>query len=579
MKRNLVQYVAAPWCAAAILLAACTGGTDDTADRPVTPPPAESGAQPSVPDNPENPENPDTPDNPGKEEPKKYADVTTVLKEILGEKYNEISEEVSTNITLTAQTIDAVTDTFSVLNSVITAKAEDEESKMNEAKAKVNSYKDNSEIMTALVAQNEGRIGLTKQTEAQVPGSFGEEKGPSPIFDCNIYDISVLKDDFKVSLSGKFDYFYNHIGSLKGNIDISKLEIVSHIDRGDNVLVQTKLLKEEIYDKFNLKDKDANSLPTLNFGLYNGGYEFGLKHFLDIYDAFGKSDKLNITASFGSMDGRTLVEGIAPDDYTLFEADGDTAKSSNDKSIKSFNINELKSFADNYGISTFRNLIISGTPDKEMEVDWSLTNIIFEEDMSKLTNTSASLFGVVYFKDLPYNNTRSDGQNLFGVLKLDKLDSNVNFKINGSKESVFDIRNIDKDELNLYNPSYEQHIFTQINSVYFSADAKDLKKDDSLYIKFIKLTKAGYINNEYFGDGDRANGAFNEDHEPDPASKTLRKLSEFEYYGNYEQFETSAYSSYTQEEFNKLLDYQKDKLESDKDAKTIAKVNALYPLC
>lgn len=617
MRRSITRSIAAPWCALAILLAACTGsGAATEDDQPIEQPapkpetPAEPNTpdvsddpnnpdNPDVPDNPNNPENPNNPDNPNNpgEEAPQYEDVKAVLKEILGDKYEAISGEVSQNITLTAQTIDAVTDIFPDLKAVV-----EDSSKMTAAKTKVN--KSTDDVKKALVAQVEEKISLTKKELIEenevLQGVFekenkNEEGGLSPIWGSNLYYISNIAEDFTIYLSGEFDYFYNHIESLEGDIDISKLEIVSHLDRGDRVLVPTSSLKEEIYNKLKLESKNGDSLPTLNFGLHNNE-DLGLKYFLDIYDKYNKSKKLQIDAHFGFMDGRTLVDGVDKNDYTLFESDGNTAKESTSPSIKSFKINELIDFAEKYHISEFMNLIISRDLTENKEVDWGFTNIIFEGDVSKLINSSERVLnGIVYFKDLPYNNKDVGGQGINGVVKLNKLEGLKNFKINDKSESqemthnksVVDLRGINKDKMEKYNPSYEDRIFKWIGAVYFAGDVKTLAENDKLYTKFINYEYSEYINNEYFGDSVRKNsiGYEKDNSTAFTTSKTARKLSEFEYFGNNRYYEESAKDSYKENletnnfEGLNLLDIQIERLKNSNNDKTIAKVTTLCPLC
>ena len=57
------------------------------------------------------------------------------------------------------------------------------------------------------------------------------------------------------------------------------------------------------------------------------------------------------------------------------------------------------------------------------------------------------------------------------------------------------------------------------------------------------------------------------------ASKNPRTLKEFEYFGNYDKFEKSAYSSYSSTEFDNLPKEEREQLEGDKDAKKIAQNN------
>ncbi|MDE7140886.1 MAG: hypothetical protein K2O09_09090, partial [Treponemataceae bacterium] len=599
MRRSIAQYVAAPWCALAILLAACTGDGAATEDDRHVENPAPKPEMPAEPDS------PDTPDDTGNYTPK-YESARAVLKEILGDKYDEILEGMPQNITLTARTIDAVIGISSVLESVTKASDEEHETEnMTDAKTKVNTLTEKADgseealqdtsaeglekmlqafnaeeakqALQALVAQTEKKISLSK-TEKKYSGYNGVYLWDD--IESQVYDITA-NGDMNLSLDGNFKYFDNHIESLNGNIDISNITITSQVYNGVELLIPEEDLKEEIYNKLNLEGKNLESLPTLAFKL-GGDKELGLKHFLEIYDtyAYGKSEKFNLTASFGSMDGRTLVEGVAKDEYTLFEADGDTAKASGDGTIKSFDINELVDFADTYHISRFSNLIISGDA-KQAEVNWQLTNIIFEGNMSKLTNTYAlsdALRGIVYFMKLPYDNKNvnfGEGQYMNGVVKLDELGVSTNIRLQPSIYSVIDIRKVDEDGIIAYNPSKADHIFSQVGSVYFNENVQPLVNGGILYSKFIQATISARIDNEYFGDKDRRNSVNSLEN---PASKKPRKLSEFEYYGIHSKFEHAAVESYNGD-FSGVTKNQEEKLKADINVKLIAKVSTLCPLC
>ncbi|MBD5448211.1 MAG: hypothetical protein HDR32_10910 [Treponema sp.] len=615
MRRSIAQYVAAPWCALAILLAACTGDGAAMEDERHVETPAPKPETPAEPDTLDTPNNPDNPDSTGNYTPK-YESAKAVLKEILGDKYEDISAGMPQNITLTAQAIDAVTGISSVLESVTKASSEEHETEnMTDAKTKVNTLTEKAggseevlqdpsaeglekmlqafnaeeakQALQALVAQAEEMISVSKKENNELLGSFEDVNEPNKVADPkdgnNLY-ISA-SDEYKVSLSGEFDYFDNHIESLEGDIDISKLIIVSHEDRGDRVLVASSSLRKEIYEKLNLESKEGDALPTLKFGLTHDK-DLGLKYFLDIYKKYNKSKKLKIDAHFISMDGRTLVEGVAEDEYTLFQADGNTAKASKDRTIKSFDINELVDFADTYHISRFSNLIISGDA-KEADVNWQLTNIIFEGNMSQLTNTSGtSLKGIIYFKDLPYDNTELDENKrpyLDGALKLNKWASTLKIQVGLTKANVLDISNIDKNTMEKYSIK-QGDVFSYggISTIYFhesiedSARKSDKSYDVSFYKKFISLS-AGGIDNEYFGTGDRQD-SYRSRNRKTAASKTPRKLSEFEYYGNNSYFEHAAVESY-KDDFSSVTPEQRDVLKGDINVKLIAKVSTICPLC
>ena len=488
------------------------------------------------------PTNPSDPSNSTEPTDSYYKNVSEILKEILGSEYETISGDISQSITLTAQTIKAASDIFPVLESVI-----NNANKMDSAKEQV--VKSNNDTKNALVAQAENKItikGKTAEYEGYIENEETNTHSPTTVYDGYGYEISA-NGNMNIILSGKFNYFYDHIDSLKGNVDISKVEIYSDKLKGwdDDLKLLSSSLKEEIYEKLSLDNKTVDALPKLSFGLYNDDYYYGLKRFMDIYSKYNKSEKLNITASFGIMDGRYLVNGVNPDNYTLFESDGNTVKS--DNTVKSMDINELIEFTNKYDVYAVRNMIITGKPNSKQTVDWELTNVIFKEDMSNLTNTSTySLTGVVYFNDLPYNNNLIVGQFINGVVKLNKLSKNINLQAS-IDFGIVDLRGIDKNTMNSYDM---QEIFIGgLSSVYFAEDIKELsriktgEKNRDFYKKLIDIYSKD-VHNEYYGTGDREDGYITSGYNNIPTSKKARTLKEFEYYGNNNKFEKSAYDSY-----------------------------------
>ena len=446
----------APLCVLALLLTACSGGSDaggnsddgyyddgsyEQPSEPPSPGSGGTGAGDDVSDNPTDPKDPpDEPTDPTEPTEPSYKNVSEILQEILGAEYETISGNISQNITLTAQTIKAVSDIFPVLESVITNANE-----MDSAKEQV--VNADNDTKKALVAQSENKISI-KGKEAEYAGYYSNKWPPVPvhIYDGYGYEIAA-NGDMNIILSGKFNYFYERIESLEGNIDISELELYSGKLKGwdDDLSVPMTDLKEKIYDKFNLSNKSIDALPKLSLGLVNDDYDYGLKHFLVIYNKYNKNAKMQITGTFGEMNGRYLVDGVTPDNYTLFESDGNTVKS--DNSVKSVDINELIDFANQYGIYEIKNIKINGTLSSAKTVDWMLTNVVFETSMANLTNSSSSdLKGVVYFKDLPYASTKN--QSINGVVRYDKLASSINKISSGSMTSVIDMRGIDKNTMN-----------------------------------------------------------------------------------------------------------------------------------
>lgn len=261
--------------------------------------------------------------------------------------------------------------------------------------------------------------------------------------------------------------------------------------------------------------------------------------------------------------------------YTLFESDGNTVKNKDNQTVKSLTIVALILMYKNLGVNKFLNMIISGKPAEVAEVDWSLTNIVFEEDMSNIKNNGGkSLQGIVYFKNKPYNNIHKEysdfGQRVYGMLKLDSLEgvSKNTLKINlDSRNGVLDVRGVDKKTIKDYNSSilYDNGY---THAIYFSEDFIDIKdnqeeinklcdkfsSDNNKDRRFFNAYLGNYIVHGQSYDATNSSSVI--------GAKTPRKLSEFEYFGNYEKFEKSARSTYKEEE---LSDSDKEKLDNDHD--------------
>ena len=472
-------------------------------------------------------------------------DVTALLKEILTEaEYNRISGELSSKgITLTAQTIKAVGDNFSDLkNNTVN----------DTVKSNVTSYKE------AFIAQNEGKINITK----------------SGIYTLNSYNVSV---------------------TFNGEFNLDEITLPANNGKGN---FSNATLKNSVYDiridEFN--DIRGSSLPTISSTNISSGSS--PKAIYNLYKAY--SSNLNKLTLNGDLTDTNIngKEISGKSDYTLFTNDN-KAKLSTDTSIISLSADALAQMTNQLNIFDIRNMIISGNATKNT-VNWRLINIVFEGDMSKLeTELSSTLYGIIYFKDKPYNATKLiTGQKVRGMLKLDKVKdvSRNNFRINlggdSAVYSVLDVRGVDKSELDAYNPTYNE-INTSggdIHAIYFNeyynfykGDEKEISK---LCCKFSNSSEAGVLN-IYLGDN-RENGNFyniGNNKYFAANSKAPRTLKEFEYFGSlyddvfgYENmhFEKSAYSSYSSNELNDtniVPSIEKTQLEGDKDAKKIAQNN------
>ncbi|MBD5433438.1 MAG: hypothetical protein HDR35_03945 [Treponema sp.] len=230
-------------------------------------------------------------------------------------------------------------------------------------------------------------------------------------------------------------------------------------------------------------------------------------------------------------------------------------------------------------------MIISGNA-KTNTVNWQLTNIIFEGDMSNLKNdftnpdneSALRLYGIVYFKNKPYNNSRQDGQSVVGMLKLDKLEgvSSNNFKVGfgSTSYSVLDVSGIDASVLSNYNPTNKEIISRgeSTHAIYFSNLKNKTEDINKLCYKFVSKSSPGIVN-VYLGDNRDKGNHYDRYPDDTAASRIPRTLKEFEYFGNYDKFEKSAYSSYSSTDLEELPQKEKKQLEGDKDTKQIAQNN------
>ena len=462
--------------------------------------------------------NPDTPEKP------EIATTQSILKDILGEDtYNSLSGKLSSNITLTAQTIVDVTDIFPVLEEAV-----NNSTKKDEVKKTLSTK--GEDVKVALVAEVEKKLTISKESieregKPYIINESGIIYSGSTFLNSNDYTISTTLT--KVLLSGKFDIDNIYIKSLSGPIEFnSDFKLVSET----SILEKNKAMfiseLKNMYDNLKLSSKTVDKLPILDLAVYVEDSE-GLKHFLDIYDKYNSSEKMQITGNFSDVefDGSKLVSNSSG--YTLFS--NNTAKISNDSSIKSITADELVKLSNKYGIHKIKNIIVSGSSSAN-SVNWTdLTNVIFEGDMSKLTiNNRTYLNGIVYFKNLPYNN--SNISTVFGSLKLDKMAPTINVvgDGNGKKSFVLDISNI--SDINNYTGNVLIKGSSVANAVYFNENQKS-NKGRSLYSK-IADDQSGMIDNVYFG-GQLENGEnYNKSTTPTKTSDKARTLEEFEYLGN-----------------------------------------------
>ena len=475
-------------------------------------------------------------------------DVTALLKEILTEaEYNRISGELSSKgITLTAQTIKEVGDNFSDLkNNTVN----------DTVKSKVTSYKE------AFIAQNEGKINITKS------GSYT----------LNSYNVSV---------------------TFNGEFILDEITLPANNGKGN---FSNATLKNSVYDisidEFN--DIRGSSLPIISStNISSGSSPKAIYNLYKAYSAY--SDKLGDLKLAGNLIGTNIngKEISGKSDYTLFTNDN-KAKLSTDTSIISLSADALAQMTNQLTIYDIRNMIISGVA-KENTVNWQLTNIVFEGDMSNLKNDfrnpestlALPLYGIVYFKDKPYNATRmSGGQAIRGMLKLDNLQgvSSKNFKVglDCNYYSILDVSGVDTGFLDTYNPENKEIISNngRTHAIYFSNDFSNLKDKteniNKLCYKFVSKDVAGIVN-VYLGDNRDKGNHYTRYPTEAAASKTPRKLKEFEYFGNlYDdvlgstkmKFEHSAKSSYIDTELKNLPPNEQTQLTNDDGKNKIAQNN------
>ena len=462
--------------------------------------------------------------------------VVELLKEIIGEnEYDAISAEVAAgNMTLTEEKIKAVGDIFPALEK-------DAESG-KEAKDV-----ENAEIIQqnkeAFVAQAQGEIDVVFKT---------------------LYS-ATYKKDF----------------TFEGAFNLDEIDIIKADGAQGNFSNAT--LKNSVYDisidEFN--DIRGSSLPTISST--NISSTSSPKAIYNLYKAYSSNlNKLTLEGNltYTNIDGKEIS---GKSDYTLF-TDDNKAKLSTDTSIISLSADALVQMTNQLKIENIWNMIISGKA--AGEVNWRLTNIVFEGDMSEIKNKlSSNLYGIVYFKDKPYNNNVGDGQGVEGMVKLDNLQgvSNENLKVAFSSKiyNILDVSGVNTDSLDEYNPEGKEIIsrggFT--HAIYFPKDydkrgINDTQEEiDKLCYKFVSKNRNGIIN-VYLGDHKVKGNEYNIEYNNRSAtSKTPRTLKEFEYYGNNDKFEHSAYSSYSSTDFEELPLTEKKQLEDDKDAKKIAQNN------
>ena len=571
MKRKRIEVVfVAALFAAALAFVACKNIEDGgEIQQPPAPEQGASGGsqgegQPGGGDNTGNEgENPDEGGDEGDEQnPPQPSGKTVVelMKEIIGEtEYDAISAEVAAgNMTLTEEKIKAVGDIFPALEK-------DAESG-KEAKDVENAeiIRQNKE---AFVAQAQGEIDVVFKT--LYPDAYLEYPEIFSEAEINAFEkkhVATYKKDF----------------TFEGAFNLDEIDIMKADGAQGNFSNAT--LKNSVYDisidEFNdIRGSDLPKISSTNISSTSSP-----KAIYNLYKAYSSNlDKLTLNGdlTYTNINGKEIS---GKSDYTLFTNDN-KAKLSTDTSIISLSADALAQMTNQLKIENIWNMIISGKA--AGEVNWRLTNIVFEDDMSEIKNKlSSNLYGIVYFKNKPYNNNVGDGQGVEGMVKLDNLQgvSNENLKVAFSSKiyNILDVSGVNTDSLDEYNPEGKEIISRggSTQAIYFSKDYDKSgindtqEKIDELCHKFVSKARNGIIN-VYLGDhkvkGNYYNIEYNNNRSA--ASKTPRTLKEFEYYGNNYKFEKSAYSSYSSTEFDNLPKEEREQLEGDKNTKKIAQNN------
>lgn len=566
MKRKRIEVVfVAALFAAALAFVACKNIEDGgEIQQPPAPEQGASGGsqgegQPGSGDNTGNEgENPDEGGDKGDEQnPPQPSGKTVVelLKEIIGESdYDAISEEVAAgNMTLTEEKIKAVGDIFPALEK-------DAESG-KEAKDVENAeiIRQNKE---AFVAQARGEMEDVFKTI--YPEGYEE------------YPFLFDEDDFE----RKYVVTYKKNFTFEGEFNLDEIDIIK-ADGAQGDFSNATLTGNNItIDNLNsIRGSDLPKISSTNISSTSSP-----KAIYDLYKAYSSNlDKLTLKGdlTYTNIDGKEIS---GKSDYTLFTNDN-KAKLSTDTSIISLSADALAQMTNQLKIENIWNMIISGKA--AGEVNWRLTNIVFEDDMSEIKNKlSSNLYGIVYFKNKPYsnNNGTADGQIVEGMVKLDNLTevSGDNFKVRfaSSVYGVLDVSGVTQTILNDYNKKGREIIPLggSTHAIYFNAYCNKTNitqtEINTLCYKFVSESTTGILN-VYLG-MDKFKGD-----EYDKyvyrnllaASKNPRTLKEFEYFGNYDKFEKSAYSSYSSTEFDNLPKEEREQLEGDKNTKRIAQNN------
>ncbi|MGN0929203.1 MAG: hypothetical protein ACI4N3_01020 [Alphaproteobacteria bacterium] len=550
--------------------------------------------------------------------------ITPVTRALTLNDLNTISEEVSSSLTLTAQTIQLIGDissgslsfTYNEVRNKEDNTLVETETNENIAKAIKSQYNIDAidkRLLDGSVSITKVENGKTLNRYIEINGNDSIDYGKFVFIQPNKGDVihdnktvpsyTISSPEITVNLSGDFNY--NEIHIEKGdnlNIDNARFTI------GDKYLLSSDAVLDLYKDINSLFGKNVNYeniikantdstnendyvFPELDFRIFdreydnNSGEQIDNKKSLNIASLFklytqvanNQINKLNIKRLYNSTGDVTYdIDGRAyeKDNTTslLFAEDGNTVKEDNvpNISIKTYFNLKQKYYSNISSVSNFK-ITNKDKYTSDEDINTTFRNVIFEDDMSGLTNSKVDQFhGVAYFKNKNYTIKNEKTNSSFkGVLKLDDLSNAHNIRIRANSNAVFDFRGVDTNYFLNYNIDYDytkdnpndkNFIKDVINAIYTKEnifDGKDSEEIRKIMHRFNSLS--GGLENIFSGDirvlsfGSRAH------------SRTPRSLEEFEYYGNNNKFEKSAKSSYDgyEKEFKALQPAEKEKLNDD----------------
>lgn len=486
-----------------------------------------------------------------------------------------------TPLTLTAQTIKQVGDISSGTVTVHykkvfgedgteAAEATNQNKEAAVAEAVAEMKKKHGAIDSRLL---DGTVSITKSTD--------KYNMPVRLYDNNKLEIDQykIKTDAVISLDGNFDYSEMKIEVVNNNNikrELTKDQIGNATfsltgynlkNAKDFIKIYKDLPIKTTFDKDIMLKTSADEVkdyatPTLNFNmdsLYTEDVESQnyIVYLHKLYD-LNNLNKINVTQTY-------------TDSFNTFDSQLPLFTENKLKTeYPNLSIDALVKLNKNIGYKGFKNISVKGNYDTSKEnydINTQFTNVVFEGDVSGLTNSEVDQFyGVAYFKNKNYTIKAQPGKHVSaaGILRLDDLSNTENIEISSP---INDFRGTNKDEFLNYNSSYDYtNSDTQINNKNFIYDNiiamyfdDYIKENEAIKIAHrFNVLKAGIGN--VFSDTTKVFSSNSKAH-----SRTPRSLEEFEYYGNNGRFEKSAKSSYDgyEKEFEALQEAEKEKLNND----------------